>query len=1102
MHRSKTIGVLCCALWVSCLVLPSSAKGGNGYEVIIGLRSEGPFRIEGCAEHLTRRHRPLAGAFADASDSLDRVNARYDLSTYRAVFRGGLEHGDPESARRRFAERLRSRVPRRGGAARSRGPTRTAANALFDVYRVSIPSEHDPGAAMQDLAADPHVAFVQPDFAVDVDVAFDDPFLSSVGSWGQPYEDLWGLHAIRAPEAWDLSLGEGVVVAVVDTGLDFEHPEIRDQYWINPGEDLDGDGRYSDADLNGVDDDGNGFVDDVRGYDFAGYGRALAEGAEGAERAGDADPSDDNGHGTHVAGTIAAAAGNAFGIAGVAPGARVMAVKAFSSDGVARSSDAWRGVVYAAENGAQVVNASFSCARPCPENPLARVVLEVLESLDVVFVTSAGNAASDVIQWVPENQPTALTVGGHGFDDRRSSSSNFGWLLDLVAPGGGPETPFSVLVARRNILSLRAAASDDASLPFAVEEIFDRRSGTSMAAPHVAGAAALLLAQRPHLSASEIRRILRVSARSLDAIGHGPEFGAGALDVAAALTTELPRLRLRLSEPSPGTVLTEVDRSPVEIRGVASGDELEALEVAIATGVRGRDFTPVVSWLATDAVGGASSLGDEERPLGYWDAGDVPDGAYVIRLRATSTSGSIVDEYSIVGIERTRPLRLSAAVASRRPAVSGGTVVWEQSLEGSASSADEDPVEMSGVGLVRFPRAGDAPRPGLLVSRVGSVQQPRIDDAWVAWLASAPDGEEASISGCRVRPWKQGGGTCVRSFESPIPAMPLIMRFARRTAAWSAGTGGGFDLSACRAGRGSRCAPIELWEAAPSTSSRILSSFDGSTLLWKSSGTGSRLEFCSIRLPGAEVCDPMPVLVGGREIAVEEAAISGDLVALAIRSGGENLLGACRIDLMSGVCEAQVLGAMAVGRAPVVSGRRIAWIEPRPNAFDSLVFCELDPFSGACPIQRVTGAPAPLLHPDLDGRFLVWEDGRFDVPSVMGVELPELHLAGDVSISHRRRATVVAWASGFEPSPERLRLELVGPVEGTPIPFEFSRRSGRGFTMRFQLPASLPATLVIVATTESGLETRSSFEIERPPRASTGRPESGFLDPLRRGWAH
>src|SRR5436190_10162955 len=169
----------------------------------------------------------------------------------------------------------------------------------------------DMAAALAAYAADPNVVFAEPDYGVKLNMIPNDPSFAT---------EQWDLHNtgqmggiegsdIRAPDAWDVTLGDpSVVVAVIDTGVDYTHPDLAPNMWVNSGEIPD----------NQIDDDQNGYVDDVYGYDFVNQ---------------DGDPMDDYFHGTHVAGTIAAVADNGIGISGVAPGVRIMAVKFLDSSG-------------------------------------------------------------------------------------------------------------------------------------------------------------------------------------------------------------------------------------------------------------------------------------------------------------------------------------------------------------------------------------------------------------------------------------------------------------------------------------------------------------------------------------------------------------------------------------------------------------------------------------------------------------------------------------------------------------------------------------------------------------------------------------------------
>ena len=571
--------------------------GDRVAHLIVKYRGEGPYALEQCAERLDRNGQAFAASTADGAPRLDGLRERLGLRRHRALFRG--TRGDDLAVER---DRLVRRLERRRAARFPRGPSgaRTARPPhplpdLAHVYRVELPAGQDLEAAARALSADPAVAWAQIDGRVVLDRAapFDDPFLSSAGSWGQGYADLWGLDRIRAPEAWATTLGEGSIVAVVDTGLDYTHPDIADNLWVNPGEDLDGDGRFDDADRNGVDDDGNGLIDDGIGFDFADSVDADEDGRfDGPEDLNDADPFDVRGHGTHVAGTAAAVADNGEGIVGVAPAARVMALKGFPAEGSGRDSDLWRAVLYAAEQGAHVVNNSWSCGIPCPENPLARDVLAVVEALGTTVVTSAGNRTTDVASYAPENGDRVLTVGSIGFDDRLSAFSNFGWGIDVVAPGGGPTTAGAVRAPRRNILSLLPLAGLPNEEPFVVGERYRRLAGTSMSAPHVAGAVALLATVHPDLTPAEIRSTIRLAARDLGALGQDPRYGSGALDLARLVAAPPVRAQVDWSSPAPSALVDPAD-GPLVFEVDAIGADVGTLDIDFARGLQGRPFEPL-----------------------------------------------------------------------------------------------------------------------------------------------------------------------------------------------------------------------------------------------------------------------------------------------------------------------------------------------------------------------------------------------------------------------------------------------------------------------------------------------------------------------------
>jgi subtilisin family serine protease len=269
-------------------------------------------------------------------------------------------------------------------------------------------------------------------------------------------------------EAWDAGVGGGTVVAVIDTGVDSAHPDLAPNLWRNPGES--GSGRES----NGLDDDLNGRADDWRGWDFV---------------AGDNDPADQNGHGTHVSGTIAADRGNGLGVAGVADGAKLMPVRVLDGTGSGRVSDVIFAYAYAFQNGAKVVNLSLGSTS---SSRAERDAIAAFPSM--LFVAAAGNGGADGVG--DDNDAAAATypcayllpnvvcVAASDNRDRLAGFSNYGATsVDLAAPG----------------VSIASTWPGGG---------YSWSSGTSMATPHVSGAAALLWAASPGAQPTDISSAL------------------------------------------------------------------------------------------------------------------------------------------------------------------------------------------------------------------------------------------------------------------------------------------------------------------------------------------------------------------------------------------------------------------------------------------------------------------------------------------------------------------------------------------------------------------------------------------------------------------
>jgi subtilisin family serine protease/subtilisin-like proprotein convertase family protein len=347
--------------------------------------------------------------------------------------------------------------------------------------------------ALEAYTADPQVEYALPNYRVQL-----------LGQPNDPrFGDLWGLHNtgqrsgtpdadIDAPEAWDNHTGNGsTIVAVIDTGVDYTHPDLAANMWINPGE-IPG---------NGIDDDGNGFVDDIYGYDFVNN---------------DSNPMDDHYHGTHVAGTIGAVGNNGIGVAGVAWRVQIMALKFLDATGSGDLGAAIRAIDYAVANGATISNNSW--AGGGFYQPLYNAIANAGAS-GHLFVAAAGNDNINTDQTpvypASYNLPNIISVAATTRNDTRSGFSNYGvTTVDLGAPGS-------------DILSTMPNNS------------YAYLSGTSMAAPHVAGVAALVQDLNPSWKHAEIKQQILATVDAIPAMA-GITVTGGRLNAAAAAVGDPP----------------------------------------------------------------------------------------------------------------------------------------------------------------------------------------------------------------------------------------------------------------------------------------------------------------------------------------------------------------------------------------------------------------------------------------------------------------------------------------------------------------------------------------------------------------------------------
>jgi len=384
----------------------------------------------------------------------------------------------------------------------------SAEKALYRSYKITLPEGVDVEQAVAELKGDADVEYAQLNYLNKMYMVPNDPYYHSRASWAQGYDDLWGIKKMGCKDAWDISQGQGVVVAVIDSGIDYTHEDLATNIWVNPGEDINGNGIIDDNDFNGVDDDGNGFVDDIRGWNFSDDNNS---------------PDDYYGHGTHCAGTIAAVGNNGIGVIGVAPKSKIMPVRIFpyAYDDVCASA-----IKYAADNGAKVLSNSWSSTMRNLTDPVVEDAIDYAYEKDCTIVFAAGNDDDDVAYYSPANYSKTITVAAIDHTDKKASFSNHGLLVDVAAPGV-------------DILSLRAEGTDmygDGS--HIVGEKYYRANGTSMACPHIAGVAALIKSAYPEFSNEDIAKVLRSSVSTLGL--SSTYFGSGIIDAEKALGVTRP----------------------------------------------------------------------------------------------------------------------------------------------------------------------------------------------------------------------------------------------------------------------------------------------------------------------------------------------------------------------------------------------------------------------------------------------------------------------------------------------------------------------------------------------------------------------------------
>ncbi|MEW6284358.1 MAG: S8 family peptidase, partial [Candidatus Eremiobacterota bacterium] len=434
-------------------------------------------------------------------------------------------------------------------------------NTDGDLVQLQLPAGLSTAEALALMGQDDRVAYAVPNHTFQLDAQRG----KSQPSEGVNLPDdldprLWGLNNsgqdngtadadIDAPEAWTVSTGArvdagGPIIATIDTGADYNHPDLKDNIWTNPGE-IPGDG---------IDNDGNGVIDDVHGYN------ALAQ---------TGDPMDGHSHGTHVAGTIAASGNNTQGVVGVNWNATVMPIKIFSDQGSTDAASIIRGITYATRMGARVTSNSWGGGQ------FNQAIYDAFKDSPALHIMAAGNSGTDNDRspHYPSSydMPNNVAVAASDRNDAMASFSCYGKTsVDLAAPGV-------------DIYSTVPTAQGS----------YDFMSGTSMATPHVSGVAGLIAAAYPNATNDEIKARLMTGSDKLPAfadkvVSGGRLNAANALDndgVAPGAPNDLKAVEAR----SNGAVLQWTATGDDGWCGSASSYDLRFSDKPIVDGEAGQD---------------------------------------------------------------------------------------------------------------------------------------------------------------------------------------------------------------------------------------------------------------------------------------------------------------------------------------------------------------------------------------------------------------------------------------------------------------------------------------------------------------------------------
>lgn len=462
------------------------------------------------------------------------------------------------------------------------------------IYKVKIDENSDIISAAKELMKNPDIEYAEPNYVLRTFEIPNDP----------NFTQQWSLNKTNASLGWDITTGNSsVIIAIIDTGVDWDHPDLAANIWNNTGETPD----------NSVDDDANNYTDDVRGWDFVDdtSGTPYTCTDNDCDTA-DNNPMDFNGHGTHCAGIAGAVTNNSLGVAGVCRNCTIMPLRAGwdcdSGSGCILTSDAAEAVTYAANNGAKVISMSFGYNA---STQTLKNAVDYAYGKGAVIVASSGNT-NEATLYYPAAHENVIAVSATKNNDARADYSNYGYWTDVSAPGGygtgASQMIYSTLY----------------------DDTYGNSQGTSMACPFVAGLAGLILSKNSTYNPLEVETII---LSSTDPLTSSYYIGTGRVNILKALERNVtPLIKF-------GTDLeNQTVNGTININGTANGTAFVNYTIYYGSG-----FYPS-SWYQINY----SNISISNSTLASWDTRYVQNGTYTLRILAYDSENSTSEDRLIL----------------------------------------------------------------------------------------------------------------------------------------------------------------------------------------------------------------------------------------------------------------------------------------------------------------------------------------------------------------------------------------------------------------------------------------------------------------------